>query len=107
MLKVNSAMDQKDYEKLAQDAERWNALDLKDWINRDYGFEYSRILIRETVPVYELTEERGVQRWHRVGSQPRIPLYYATDWNYACFEIAGTGMCWEIVDGELLKYLGD
>ena len=103
MKAIESAMEQRRYEELARSAVLWDEKVAKEWINDDYGFEYSRIRILDTAAVYE--EEQlngGAKRFRKCAyTADRMPYYDATDWNYCRFTVAGTGMTWEIINGEL------
>lgn len=57
-----------------------------DWIAQEFGFDQSKIKILHTVPVYEINRHTQLRK---VGEVERLPMYDATDWNYARFDVAG------------------
>ena len=48
-----------------------------------YGFTKEKIIIRRTIPTYEVNRHRQLRQ---VGEIDRAPLYNATDWNYIRFD---------------------
>ena len=75
-----------------------------DFINDECGFEKERIRIIDKIAVYEINR---YGRYRTKGWEYRRPVYDATDWNYICFEVIGTGMTYEFVNGMLHAFLGE
>jgi hypothetical protein len=71
-------------------------------INREFGFEASRIRILHEAEID--ATKAGASSLERKYA-PRKPLYCATDWNYARFNVRGcaTEFFFELVNGDLLE----
>lgn len=67
-------------------------------INKEFGFEASRIRIYTEVKTYENVGGRLVGK----DTYTRKPLYASTDWNYIRFNVAG--FQYEMIDGSLYFY---
>jgi len=95
-------MSQEDYEKLKKSADN-NALSESEaiiLINKEFGFEASRIKIMIAVEI-DVSEPNS--RYLEIEKKPRKPLYEATDWNYIRFNIITRSGEWtyEMVNGNL------
>lgn len=94
-------LSDKDYEHLAAqtDTERYSDDWMKDMISQEFGFAREYIQIQRQLPVLEINKYRQLRKTGQMIQ--RDPLYNATDWNYAAFEVRG--YCYEMVNGELNK----
>ncbi len=94
-------LSDKDYERLAAqaDTERYSDDWMKDMISQEFGFAREHIRIQRQLPVLEINKYRQLRKTGQMIQ--RDPLYNATDWNYAAFEVRG--YCYEMVNGELNK----
>lgn len=88
-------LPQSDYERLDADITENEA---KAIINRNFGFEFSRIEIVTTASTYYAENHRI----YKDQTFTRKPQYEATDWNYIRFNCAGWK--WEMIDGDLYAY---
>lgn len=95
-------MSQDDYLKLEEDCKRtgtrFSEAEIKGWINKNFGFEFSRIELKTIAETFHSEGHRII----KTEVYLREPCYSATDWNYARFDVVGNQ--WEIVNGELYFY---
>ena len=77
----------------------------KIFINKEYGFEASRIDVHmdAIVAVFDESERNGVPVWRPTQLYSRKPLYSAPDHNYIRFNVCGNQ--YEICDGQLYFYI--
>lgn len=100
MTTTGTQLEQKDYLELLN----CTALTPKDddqaraMINREFGFEFSKIMIVRTVATYKTDGRYLVKDKEYM----REPLYYASDWNYARFDV--NGWQYEMINGGLHQY---
>ena len=78
-------VQQGDYEQLltAGDTKVLTDDEAKALLYNWYGFAKEKIIIRRTIPTYEVNRHRQLRQ---VGEIDRAPLYNATDWNYIRFD---------------------
>lgn len=94
-------MSQEDYLNLAADcnySEQPSEYEFKSFINRNFGFEFSRIEIKQSVDTFYSENHR----LRKAATYERKPLYSASDWNYIRFDVMGNQ--WEIINGQLYFY---
>lgn len=100
MTTTGTQLEQKDYLKLLN----CTALTPKDddqaraMINQEFGFEFSKIRIVRLVATYKTDSKYLVKD----EEYEREPLYCATDWNYARFDV--NGWQYEMINGGLHQY---
>lgn len=82
------AVSQAEYEKLINSSRSYELNDdeAKRWINREFGFETSRITILRTANLCEVNRHHMTRKIGEVG---RAPWYDATDWYYVRFSVCG------------------
>ncbi len=73
--------------------------DAKAVINREFGFEFSRIEIVEQLATYFVDNNHCLQKQD---VYTRKPVYGSSDYNYIRFNCAG--WYWEMINGELYAY---
>lgn len=91
-------MSQTNYEDLLHtcSVELLNESEAKHLIYEEFGFAPEKITIISSASTYEADRQHHM---HEAESYERVPLYFATDWNYIRFDCAG----WrhEMVNGDL------
>lgn len=92
-------LSDKDYKRLAAqtDTERYTDEQAKEMIAQEFGFSRERIQLQRQIPALEVNKYHQIRKTGQMIQ--RDPLYNATDWNYAAFEVCG--YCYEMVNGEL------
>ena len=96
-------MEQEVYESLVRGGYEMKEAEAKAWIRDNFGFAEDLVEI-----VYEASTME-VSRHHKLRVAEtfrRPPIYEATDWNYARFNVLVRGAThrWEVVNGELMEY---
>lgn len=76
-------VQQADYDKLKAFGKVWDDEEVRTWIADVFGFDPEKIKIRHSVNIYEVNRHDVCRI---VGEAERLPLYEATDWNYARFD---------------------
>ena len=97
---MGTEMSEADYQKLLSCGNEVKMTEekAKIWINREFGFEASRIEIIPGVETYRKDGNRAIK--HQ--TYARIPLYCATDYNYVRFNV--NGWQYEAINGQLHQY---
>lgn len=90
------------YDKLYndKDTKRLSDNEAKDLLFRWFGFSREKVTIIRSIPIFEVNRHGYLKK---IGEAERIPLYFATDWNYIRFD-AGQ-LCWELHDDTLRPYM--
>lgn len=98
---------QSEYEELVRDAATilLSEAEAKMLINREYGFEASRIEVHTDAIVADFgrKELHGAPVWAPTRIYTRKALYGAPDWNYIRFDVCGNQ--YELCNGELYFYI--
>lgn len=97
---MGTNMSEEDYQKLCGECREWEITrdEAKIYINREFGFEASRIDIIYEVETYK-------KEGHTVKLRDkyrRTPQYCATDYNYVRFNV--DNWSYEAVNGQLCQY---
>jgi len=96
---IGTNMSEQEYQRLAEDTAPMQETYAIKRIASTWGFQEDCIILVDTVETYE------VNKYHKCrvsGTYSRQPVWAATDWNYARFNVCGNQ--WEVVDGELMPY---
>lgn len=88
-------LPEEEYQKLDANI---SADEAKAKVNREFGFEFSRIEIITEVETYTVKDHR----LYKDKTYTRQPQYESTDFNYIRFNCMGWH--WEMIDGELYPY---
>ncbi len=82
---IKENVRQVDYENLVKQSGTRFLTDeeAKDILYNWYGFAKEKLVIRKTVPVYQINRHRELRK---TGEAERRPAYNATDWNYIRFD---------------------
>lgn len=96
-------MEQEIYESLVRGGYEMKEAEAKAWIHDNFGFAEDLVEILHEASTME------VSRHHKLRVAEtfrRPPIYEATDWNYARFNVLVRGAThrWEVVNGELMEY---
>ena len=96
-------MEQEVYESLVRGGYEMKEAEAKAWIHDNFGFAEDLVEILHEASTME------VSRHHKLRVAEtfrRPPIYEATDWNYARFNVRVRGAThrWEVVNGELMEY---
>lgn len=109
MSTTGTHMTEQDYEILKVAAQNGKSAGMSDaeaalLVNRDFGFEASKIEILHEAEV-DVTEPGS--RYVRTKQVPRPPMYAATDWNYVRFNVHGAPAIWyyEMINAQLYPVL--
>ena len=96
-------MEQEVYESLVRGGYEMKEAEAKAWIRDNFGFAEDLVEILHEASTMEVSRHhklRVAETFHRP------PIYEATDWNYARFNVLVRGAThrWEVVNGELMEY---
>lgn len=104
---VGTNYTQSEYNELLKDNSARELLEseAKLLINKEYGFEASRIEIHTDAIVADFgkTEHNGTPVWTPTALHPRKAIYAAPDYNYIRFDVCGKQ--YELCNGELYFYI--
>ena len=98
---------QSEYEELLKEpsARELTEAEAKMFINKNYGFEASRIEIHMDAIVADFSkkERHGIPVWTPTALHPRRAIYAAPDHNYIRFDVCGNQ--YELCNGEMYFYI--
>lgn len=103
MRKQNAAgshMEADDYENLKRSAEIMTDTEAAIFVNKNFGFEASRI---EILHEREVNATEGGSHYLKIEKAEGLPLYASTDWNYVRFNVHTPGSInyYEIINDSL------